>query len=94
MKQTTTKDIRPGYTVHRFQDDVGFALGFDSHDVWLTWRMDGEFHAHPTIRRFATQELARNDLADRIRFYRLLINAKVATPLPIDRVSDMPLNTA
>ena len=63
-------ELNPGFTVSRFASGVGFALGLDTH-AWVTWRMDGEHHAQPTVRRFATRALARNDLAARIRFYRL-----------------------
>ena len=71
MPNTTHKESHPGYVVYRFHDGVGFACGRDPH-VWLTWRMDGLHHAHPTTRRFKTVELARNDIAARIRFYRIL----------------------
>lgn len=67
----TTKDVRPGYTIHRFEDGAGFALGRDAH-VWMTWRMDDEHHAQASVRRFRIYQDARNDIAGRIRFHRLV----------------------
>ncbi len=72
MTATIARRInRQGYTLYRFSRGVGFALGFDTH-VWLTWRMDGEHHAQPTVRRYPTERQARDDMADRLRFHRLL----------------------
>ena len=69
---TAHREQRPGYTVHRFPSGVGFAIGRDPH-VFKTWRMDGEYHAHVGVRNFATLEQARHDMANRLRFHRLML---------------------
>ena len=69
---TARRQYCPGYTVHRFPSGVGFAMGNDPH-VFKTWRMDGEHHAHATVRNFKTLGEARADLAYRLRIHRMML---------------------
>lgn len=71
---TAQREDHTGYTIHRFPSGVGFAMGRDTH-LLRTWRMDGEQHAYATIRNFHTMQAARDDLANRLRFHRLMLRA-------------------
>ena len=71
-RATAHRETFIGYTVHRFPNGVGFAIGCDPH-VFKTWRMDGGDHAYSTIRNFKTLGEARADLASRLRFHRLML---------------------
>ncbi len=76
VEQTPTKFNHsiPGYDVTRMNvDGVAFCYGQDTRGVWMTWRMDSGHHAYPTIREFNNKGSARNDVADRVRFYRLML---------------------
>ena len=78
MKDSTAhREQEPGYSVYRFNDGAGFAIGLDTH-VWATWRMDGAHHAQSTVRRYETEQLARDDTALRLRFHRLVQKATPA----------------
>ena len=74
MTTTTQVESNAGYTVHRFPSGVGFALGRDTH-IFRTWRMDGAYHAHGGVRSFATLAQARIDLANRLRFHRMMLRS-------------------
>ena len=69
---TAHRESYPGYTVHRFPNGVGFAIGRDRL-VYKTWRMDRGYHVHVGIRDFTTLAQARIDLANRLRFHRMML---------------------